>query len=130
KLDPVKYGAQATQVSLSPDADMLAAARAGLTRNQRAVLDGALWVAGRGRRPLRPATASPAVSPPGADEHAPVRHAGVMLALHVDGVQAERTLALLRDAGGQDLERAQGRWVDGKWEDFDPLQPPQLAAGG
>ncbi|MFJ0616861.1 hypothetical protein WLW46_24205, partial [Bordetella bronchiseptica] len=93
-------------------------------------LFGALWVAGRGRRPLRPATASPAVSPPGADEHAPVRHAGVMLALHVDGVQAERTLALLRDAGGQDLERAQGRWVDGKWEDFDPLQPPQLAAGG
>lgn len=47
KLDPVKYGAQATQVSLSPDADKLAAARAGLIRNQSAVLDGALSVAGR-----------------------------------------------------------------------------------
>ncbi|MBN3269549.1 hypothetical protein CUR95_20815 [Bordetella bronchiseptica] len=93
-------------------------------------LFGALWVAGRGRRPMRPTTAAPATSPPGADAHAPVRHAGVMLALHVDGAQAERALAVLRDAGGLDLERAHGRWVDGKWEDFDPLQPPQLAAGG
>lgn len=32
---------------------------------------------------------------------------------------------VLREAGGHDIERAQGRWQDGKWQDFDPLKPPR-----
>ena len=27
-------------------------------------------------------------------------------------------------AGGKQVERAQGRWRGGMWEDFDPLKPP------
>lgn len=47
KLDPVKYGAKATQVSLSLDASKVSGARTGLTGNQPAVFDGALSVVGR-----------------------------------------------------------------------------------
>jgi len=47
KLDPVKYGAKATQVSLSLDAAKVSGARTGLTGNQPAVFDGALSVVGK-----------------------------------------------------------------------------------
>ena len=80
-------------------------------------LAGALWVTGRGRRLRRGNWAR--------DEHAEVRQAGVLLALHVAPDQEGRAVALLREAGGVDVERANGRWMNGKWEDFDPLVPPQ-----
>jgi hypothetical protein len=31
---------------------------------------------------------------------------------------------VLRDAGGAAIERATGRWQQGRWADFDPLRPP------
>lgn len=52
------------------------------------------------------------------------RPAGVMLAVNVAGERAEEIAALLVAAGGRQVERAQGRWRGGKWEDFDPLKPP------
>jgi len=56
--------------------------------------------------------------------HGEGRPAGVMLAVNVVGEQAQEITILLREAGGTEVERAQGRWRDGKWEDFDPLTPP------
>src|SRR5690606_15968847 len=56
------------------------------------------------------------------------RTSGVLLAVHAS-VEQEREIAqILRAAGGVEVERAQGRWRDGKWEDFDPLTSPELEA--
>lgn len=81
-------------------------------------LIGALWLVGRSKRK---ATALPGKG----EDHPPVRAAGVMLALHVTYEQDTLARQTLRECGGQDIERAHGRWLDGKWEDFDPLTPPQ-----
>ncbi|WP_250512541.1 glycine zipper domain-containing protein [Caballeronia sp. INDeC2] len=54
----------------------------------------------------------------------PTRHAGVLVAVHVSPETQERATTTLREAGGMDIERASGRWKQGKWSDFDPLQPP------
>lgn len=54
------------------------------------------------------------------------RHAGMMLAVEVEGQDEEdRALALLRRLGAQDIERAEGHIEDGDWSDFDPLRPAQ-----
>lgn len=81
-------------------------------------LAGALWVVGRGRRREPGAPAAP-------DIHPDVRQAGVMLALHVSPDRDALARTVLTEAGGRDIERAHGRWLDGKWEDFDPLTPPR-----
>ncbi len=81
-------------------------------------LIGALWITGRGKRSHHEANALP-------DEAVPaLRKAGVLLALHVSPEQSGQACSALRAAGGVDIERAIGRWVRGKWEDFDPLNPP------
>lgn len=81
-------------------------------------LAGALWVIGRGRRRT--------LETPGAPQaHPAVRQAGVMLALHVPAQREAHARQVLREAGGSDIERAHGRWLEGKWEDFDPLTPPR-----
>lgn len=82
-------------------------------------LAGALWIAGRRKRRV---TADPArVQEP----HPAIRAAGVMLALHVMPGQDELARRVLRECGGRDIERAQGRWIEGRWEDFDPLKAPR-----
>lgn len=54
------------------------------------------------------------------------RAAGVLLAVRVDRGH-ERTIGdILRQHGGIEIERAQGRWQDGQWKDFDPLTTPDL----
>lgn len=53
-----------------------------------------------------------------------VRNAGVLTAVHVAPEQEAQAAQVLREAGGMDVERAQGRWRDGKWVDFDPVQAP------
>jgi hypothetical protein len=80
---------------------------------------GALWVTGRRAR-ARVAAAPAVRAPPQA------REPGVLLALHVAPEQEEQACVLLREAGGRSVERAQGRWHHGEWEDFDPLKPPEL----
>ncbi|MEO6985755.1 MAG: hypothetical protein ABI155_10460 [Paralcaligenes sp.] len=79
---------------------------------------GALWVTGRRKR--RRAGAPPVKAPPEA------RESGVLLALHVSVEQEEQACALLREAGGFNVERAHGRWNQGKWEDFDSSKPAVL----
>lgn len=54
------------------------------------------------------------------------RNSGVLLAVHTPPDQERRVAQLLRDAGGVEVERAQGRWRAGKWVDFDPLTSPEL----
>lgn len=80
-------------------------------------LFGALWVTGQGKRLQHGSWAR--------DSHPEIRPAGVLLALHIQPDQETHVVALLRDAGGRDVERANGRWQNGKWQDFDPLTPPQ-----
>ena len=82
-------------------------------------LAGALRVAGKNRR--RPARTAPEP----AEAHPALRQAGVMLALPVSPEREALARRVLREAGGHDIERAQGRWQDGKWQDFDPLKPPR-----
>jgi len=54
-----------------------------------------------------------------------IRHSGVLTAVHVSSAEQESTATqVLREAGGQDVERAEGRWRSGKWVDFDPVQAP------
>jgi hypothetical protein len=55
---------------------------------------------------------------------ATVRNAGVLLAAHVEPANAGLVCDLLRKGGARDIERAQGRWREGRWADFDPLAPP------
>lgn len=81
-------------------------------------LMGALWVTGRSKPGVARNKGAPA-------DHPEARHAGVLLALHTDPGREAEACRLLRDAGGMDVERAQGRWQDGHWVDFDPLQPPE-----
>ncbi|SAL17479.1 membrane protein [Caballeronia cordobensis] len=54
----------------------------------------------------------------------PARHAGVLVAVHVAPETQDQAATALREAGGLDIERASGRWKQGRWSDFDPLQPP------
>jgi len=95
----------------------IAVAAAGGVGAYIGALAGALWVTGQGRRLRHGSWAR--------DVHPEVRQAGVLLALHIAPDQEARAVALLRAAGGVDVERANGRWMNGKWEDFDPLTPPQ-----
>jgi len=53
------------------------------------------------------------------------RSAGVLLAVHTTTEHQEGIAAILRNHGGKEVERAQGRWNEGRWEDFDPLRSPQ-----
>lgn len=57
----------------------------------------------------------------------PVRHAGVLLAVHASPEQETTIARILRDAGGMDIERAQGHWAKGSWVDFDPVAAPRLS---
>ena len=55
----------------------------------------------------------------------PIRHAGMMVAVEVDGSEQERqAISLLRSLNIADIERTQGTITDGDWIDFDPLQEP------
>lgn len=55
------------------------------------------------------------------------RHAGVLAAVHVTADTEALAARTLRDMGGKEVEKALGRWRDGKWVDFDPVQPPVLS---
>jgi len=62
-----------------------------------------------------------------AGRQASVRHGGVLLAVHVSAETEARVARTLRELGGKDVEKAEGRWRDGNWTDFDPVKPPVLS---
>ena len=57
--------------------------------------------------------------------HHEERDSGVLLAVHVTPDTQQMAASVLREAGGASIERATGRWQQGRWADFDPTQPPQ-----
>jgi len=56
--------------------------------------------------------------------HGETRDSGVLLAVHVTPESQHQAAHVLREAGGVAVERATGRWQQGRWADFDPTQPP------
>ncbi|HEY1996737.1 hypothetical protein [Paraburkholderia sp.] len=52
------------------------------------------------------------------------RDSGVLVAVHVCEGNQRDAAAVLREAGGTDLERASGHWQQGRWADFDPTTTP------
>src|SRR5258708_22910782 len=57
--------------------------------------------------------------------HQEMRDSGVLVAVHVSPDNQFDAARLLRDAGGLAIERASGRWQQGRWADFDPLKTPE-----
>jgi hypothetical protein len=61
---------------------------------------------------------------------ADVRHAGAMVAVNTTSQEAEQNaIEILRAHGAGQIERAEGRWEDGKWLDFDPRATPNIVGG-
>lgn len=55
----------------------------------------------------------------------PRRHAGVILAVHVANSNNEaRIVSTLKQEGAEDIEHAHGKWRNGDWADFNPLETP------
>lgn len=50
------------------------------------------------------------------------RESGVLVAVHVSAETQREAADVLGAAGGVEVERAHGRWQQGKWADFDPTQ--------
>jgi len=65
---------------------------------------------------------------PPKDEPVP-RKSGFLVAVETQSSNDNsRVIRVLRDTGASEIERAQGSIVDGKWDDFDPVAPPDLIA--
>jgi hypothetical protein len=74
----------------------------------------------------KPADTNPYTEPP-----AEIRRAGVMVAAYtVDPPARSLALEVLQASGAQDVETAEGTWLDGRWVDFDPIAPPGAEPGG
>jgi hypothetical protein len=62
---------------------------------------------------------------PRARQHEESRDSGVLVAVHVSPDNQLDAARVLRDAGGVAIEKATGRWQQGRWADFDPLKTPE-----
>ena len=55
------------------------------------------------------------------------RPGGVMLSVRIANAPDEnRVIDTLRTQGAADIERARGTWLDGDWQDFNPVEAPNL----
>ncbi|MBC8741526.1 S-formylglutathione hydrolase FrmB [Paraburkholderia sp. Clong3] len=57
--------------------------------------------------------------------HEEARDSGVLVAVHVSPDNQLDAARVLREAGGVSIEKATGRWQQGRWADFDPLKTPE-----
>ncbi|MFT4067483.1 hypothetical protein [Paraburkholderia sp.] len=57
--------------------------------------------------------------------HEESRDSGVLVAVHVSPDNQPEAARVLREAGGMAIEKATGRWQQGRWADFDPLRTPE-----
>jgi hypothetical protein len=57
------------------------------------------------------------------------RESGVLVAAHVSPESLGFAADVLGEAGGYTIERASGRWQNGKWIDFDPLRAAEPVQG-
>ena len=57
-------------------------------------------------------------------EHPVEPRGGRMIAVNVDRPETDaRAIEILKRRGARDVRRAEGRWSDGSWRDFDPRAP-------
>lgn len=57
--------------------------------------------------------------------HEEARASGVLVAVHVSPDNELDAARVLREAGGATIEKATGRWQQGRWADFDPTRTPE-----
>jgi S-formylglutathione hydrolase FrmB len=57
--------------------------------------------------------------------HEEARASGVLVAVHVSPDNQLDAARVLREAGGATIEKATGRWQQGRWADFDPTRTPE-----
>lgn len=81
---------------------------------------------GRRQADARTQSAMPEAAARATQEADAARPAGVLLAVRVDAGQQQQIADLLRASGGIEIERAQGRWENGQWRDFNPLEERDL----
>ncbi|QGZ64931.1 hypothetical protein [Paraburkholderia acidisoli] len=95
-------------------------------------LGGALWqTRGGGKTAEREVDHSDLGHEP--DGTPKARESGVLVAVHVSPGTQQTAAQVLGAAGGMEIERADGRWQQGHWADFDPtrtVQPLRAAEGG
>jgi hypothetical protein len=62
-----------------------------------------------------------------------VRPAETLVAVNADAaglrLSEDEIVSLLEECGAKQVERAEGRWADGEWADFDPVSRPRLIGG-
>ena len=70
------------------------------------------------------------VDPPD-ERHADVRPAENLVAVKIgaNGRDAKTIAAIFRACGASQIERAEGRWANGSWADFDATAAPNLIGG-
>lgn len=64
-------------------------------------------------------------------DHTVVRPAEALVAVNVDGagMGAEQVVRIFEEAGAWQIEKAEGRWENGHWADFNPIDAPHLIGG-
>jgi uncharacterized membrane protein len=64
-------------------------------------------------------------------DHTVVRPAEALIAVNLDGagVDEETIKRAFEEAGAWQIERAEGRWENGQWADFNPIDSPRLIGG-
>ena len=63
----------------------------------------------------------------GSDDRPMRRPAGILVAMKIDSASAEESaIHTLRAHGAIHVEKADGRWRDGRWMDFDPVSAPVI----
>jgi len=60
-----------------------------------------------------------------------VRPAETLVAVNADDAccSEDEIVRVFGECGAIQIERAEGRWIDGEWADFDPVAPPHLIGG-
>ena len=63
--------------------------------------------------------------------HEDLRPAEVLVAVDADaaGIGEDAIVRIFEESGAWQIERAEGRWEDGVWADFDPVTSPHLIGG-
>ena len=61
--------------------------------------------------------------------HHEMRESGVLVAVHATPATQVRAAEILDAAGALAIERASGRWRQGRWADFNPTQAPVPMTG-